>query len=145
MESKVRNVHEDMKTLKADQEQFQIRNWLKPADPRANLQKGLQQRLQGSGEWFLSGEEFSRWIKERNSFLWIYGIPGCGKTILSSTVLEHLHTGQETKPVIYFYFDFSDTNKQTLENMIWSLISQLCHEREETRVYLTSFWESHEK
>jgi hypothetical protein len=36
----------------------------------------------GTGKWFIESEEYSRWKDEQNSFLWLYGIPGCGKTVL---------------------------------------------------------------
>jgi Cdc6-like AAA superfamily ATPase len=63
---------------------------------------------------------------QRNSFLWLYGILGCGKTILSSTIIEHLKSFP-TQPLIYFYFDFTDLEKQTLSGVVRSLISQLYH------------------
>lgn len=62
------------------------------------------------------------------SLLWLYGIPGCGKTILSSTILENVLDQQRTKPnssVLYFFFDFNDVEKQQHEKMIRSLVSQL--------------------
>jgi DNA replication protein DnaC len=57
--------------------------------------------------------------------LWIYGIPGCGKTILSSAIIENLRASLGSQFVLYFYFDFNNTAKQSLQNMIRSLISQL--------------------
>ena len=68
---------------------------------------------------------FAKWKKRQNSFLWLYGIPGCGKTILSSTIIEDLEKTLQRQSLLYFYFDFSDTDKQTLESMVRSLISQL--------------------
>jgi hypothetical protein len=60
-------------------------------------------------------------------FLWLYGIPGCGKTILSSTIIEDVlyHYHDPTMAVIYFYFDFNDVEKQQYEKMLRSLITQL--------------------
>ena len=62
------------------------------------------------------------------SLLWLHGIPGCGKTVLSSTIIENVLGRTHTKPdsaVLYFYFDFNDAEKQQSENMIRSLICQL--------------------
>ncbi|KAG9230959.1 hypothetical protein BJ875DRAFT_339163, partial [Amylocarpus encephaloides] len=56
------------------------------------------------------------------------GIPGCGKTILSSTVTEDILNTYANDPgivVAYFYFDFTDKEKQKSELMVRSLISQL--------------------
>jgi Cdc6-like AAA superfamily ATPase len=107
------------------QSQEQIKRWLSPSDPSTNYNKALQQRQEGSGLWFLQIDAFEKWKKTRNSFLWLYGIPGCGKTILSSTIIEDLEKSLERQPLLYFYFDFSDTDKQKTESMVRSLISQL--------------------
>ena len=55
-------------------------------------------------------------------------MPGCGKTILSSTILQNVfqYCGDDPgKIVAYFYFDFNDPHKQDPELMVRSLISQL--------------------
>jgi hypothetical protein len=50
-------------------------------------------------------------MDNRKSFLWLYGIAGCGKTILTSTAIEDAigycqsNTGSA---IAYFYFDFND-------------------------------------
>ena len=60
--------------------------------------------------------------------LWLHGIPGCGKTILSSTIIEDvLQQCQQNSAfaVGYFYFDFNDDEKQRHENMLRSLLKQI--------------------
>ena len=62
------------------------------------------------------------------SFIWLRGFAGCGKTILSSTVIQSVLEHCEPDPgkvAAYFYFDFNDGQKQVPELMIKSLISQL--------------------
>ena len=51
-------------------------------------------------------------------------MPGCGKTVLSTTVLDHL-AGMEDSITLNFFFDFSDPAKQTTGGMLCSLILQL--------------------
>ncbi|KAH0538074.1 hypothetical protein FGG08_005336, partial [Glutinoglossum americanum] len=67
----------------------------------------------------------------------LHGIPGCGKAVLSSTIVEgvlhycnHDPTAGATAAVVYFYFDFHDIEKQRHEKMIRSLITQLSQQRE---------------
>jgi hypothetical protein len=101
---------------------------LSPPDPSSNYQKALKQRQADTGLWFLESEQYSKWKTDPTSFLWLYGIPGCGKTILSSTILQSIFrycAGDLVKAVAYFYFDFNDTQKQIPELMIRSLICQL--------------------
>jgi hypothetical protein len=108
-----------------------IELWLSAQDPSINYNKALEQRKnKDSGHWFLQSKAFEKWKTCPNSFLWLHGIPGCGKTILSSTIIEHLgRTIPHTQPLLYFYFDFSDSRKQSLESMICSLTSNLYYQR----------------
>ncbi|KAF2737831.1 hypothetical protein EJ04DRAFT_460527, partial [Polyplosphaeria fusca] len=105
-----------------------IRQWLSAPDPSTNYQKALKLRQADTGLWFLESKEYTRWKTAATSPLWLYGIPGCGKTILSSTVLhnvlEHCQ-GDPGKVNAYFFFDFNDAQKQNPEMMVRSLLCQL--------------------
>jgi len=116
----------DVKDLALEQRRTELHRWLSPPDASTNYNKALQQRQEGTGSWFLQSDAFAAWKSQKDSFLWLYGIPGCGKTILSSTIIEHLQNFS-TQPLLYFYFDFTDTEKQTLRGVVCSLISQLYH------------------
>ncbi|KAI1676258.1 Ankyrin repeat domain protein [Pyrenophora tritici-repentis] len=113
-----------------DQEEklSKIRSWLSAPDPSTNYHKAHKQRQAETGLWLLDSACFARWKASGASRLWLYGIPGCGKTILSSTIIEHLlqHCHDDTSIVTaYFYFDFNDTQKQDPELMLRSLLYQL--------------------
>ena len=63
-----------------------------------------------------------------DTFLWLRGISGCGKTIIASTVIEHVMRRCACQQEIghaYFFFDFQHVKKQNHENMLRSLIMQL--------------------
>jgi hypothetical protein len=93
-----------------------------------NYYKAIERRQADTGRWFLENENFSNWKTSTSSFLWLYGIPGCGKTVLCSTILETVLEYRQQdigKAVAYFYFDFTDPKKQDVELMVFSLISQL--------------------
>ncbi|KAH7118875.1 hypothetical protein B0J11DRAFT_582674 [Dendryphion nanum] len=102
--------------------------WLSPPDSSTNYQKALKQRQANTGLWFLDSVQYSRWKTFDASFLWLHGIPGCGKTILHSTVLEdvlqYCHD-DPGKAAAYFFFDFQDAQKQDPGLMLRSLICQL--------------------
>jgi hypothetical protein len=113
-----------------DQEEklSKIRSWLSAPDPSTNYHKAHKQRQAKTGLWLLESTKFTDWKKRAASRLWLYGIPGCGKTILSSTVVENLlqYCHDDTSMVTaYFYFDFNDTQKQDPELMLRSLLCQL--------------------
>jgi hypothetical protein len=106
----------------------EICSWLSAPDPSTNYHKARKQRQAETGLWLLESTSFTEWKESPASQLWLYGIPGCGKTILSSTVIETLlrRCHDDTNIVTaYFYFNFNDTQKQDPELMLRSLLCQL--------------------
>src|SRR5579871_5355398 len=125
-----------------------IRQWLAAPDPSINYQKALKQRQGDTGLWFLGSEQYAMWKSEGSSFLWLYGIPGCGKTILSSAVLQNVFDYCENNPgkvVAYFYFDFNSPNKRNPELMVRSLISQLSQQCVKVPSTLVALFSSYQK
>ncbi|OAL53543.1 HET-domain-containing protein [Pyrenochaeta sp. DS3sAY3a] len=106
----------------------EICSWLSAPDPSTNYHKAYKLRQADTGLWLLNSTKFTTWKGRAASRLWLYGIPGCGKTILSSAIIEHLlqHCNTDIGIVIaYFFFDFNDAQKQDLELMLRSLLCQL--------------------
>lgn len=104
----------------------EIRTWLSPPDHSISYTKALSDRHKGTGGWFLKSDSFRKWKTRQNSFLWLYGIPGCGKTILSSSIIESLASiTSNSKPLLFFYFSSRDKTMQLLDSMVRSLIWQL--------------------
>ncbi|KAH7030625.1 uncharacterized protein B0I36DRAFT_348831 [Microdochium trichocladiopsis] len=120
---------------------FSKTRWLSPADPSTNFTRALKQRHEHTGRWLLETPEYGSWKDSPDSFLWLHGKPGCGKTVLSSTVIQDLdeaHSGSHT--LLYFYFDFSDTAKETVDSMVRSLVHQLYHRVAGARTFLDSLY-----
>jgi hypothetical protein len=87
----------------------------------------------GSNHWILESDAFKEWKREPGQTLWLHGIPGAGKTIICSTIINHIEefcTTEPTPRLAYYYFDFSDESVQNLRNVLQSLILQLsrCNE-----------------
>ena len=135
-----------IKKLDRDSHQREVMGWLSAPDPSINHNKALRQRHKGSGSWFLQSKAFEEWKTCSNSSLWLHGIPGCGKTILSSIIIENLsETIPPSHTLLYFYFDFSDTEKQSFENMLRSLISQLYYGLDKAREEVDLIFSSYHK
>ena len=110
-----------------------------------NHNKAQKERHPNTGTWFVESKLFADWKTTPGSFLWLYGIPGCGKTILSSTIIEGVINHCHSRPalaVLYFYFDFKDVEKQGQENMIRSLILQFSSELGSTPQSLEALYSS---
>jgi hypothetical protein len=96
----------------------------------------------------LESEVYSKWKRNASSFVWLYGIPGCGKTILSSTVTQDILfycANDPGKVVAYFYFDFTDADKQKPELMVRSLVSQLSEQCIKMPLALEALYSSSDK
>jgi Cdc6-like AAA superfamily ATPase len=101
---------------------------LSAPDPSTNYQKALKLRQADTGLWLLESDAYTDWKTSVTSPLWLYGIPGCGKTILSSTVLQDVLQYCQDDPgrvTAYFFFDFNNAQKQDPEMMVRSLLCQL--------------------
>jgi nucleoside phosphorylase len=127
-----------------------IFEWLSPPDPSTDYTKALKTRHDGTGLWFIQGDVFKEWKRRPSSFLWLHGMAGCGKTVLTSTIIARLeqdmvHHDLTHQVLLYFYFDFKDIGKQSLNSMLRSLVKQLCKERPHASRFLHHLWASHDQ
>ncbi|KAG8820239.1 hypothetical protein FRC17_010213 [Serendipita sp. 399] len=127
----VKDVSDQLVDMKASEQAKEVLQWLKGADPKTNHNAARKKHEPGTGEWLLDSEQFKTWMGEDGKILWLNGIPGAGKTVLSSTVIEHLinqcKDGTDIR-IAYYYFDFSDHGKQTASGCLKSILHQLCEQ-----------------
>ncbi|CAG8899473.1 unnamed protein product [Penicillium egyptiacum] len=105
-----------------------IRDWLMAPDATINHNAACRKRHTRTGLWFINGQQFTSWLTESNSFLWINGFAGCGKSILCSTAIQNTFRTKQTEQgvgIAFFYFDFNDTSKQNDSGMLRALLLQL--------------------
>lgn len=129
--------------MKALKQMEKIAEWLSPPDPSTNLNHARELHQSGTGQWLLDSDKYKLWKATPGSFLWLYGIPGCGKTIISSTVVADLQDRKATaQSLLYFYFNFTDASKRLTENAVRSLADQLYHTSACTRGVLNTLFEA---
>jgi Cdc6-like AAA superfamily ATPase len=74
-------------------------------------------------------------LEGENRLLWIYGIPGAGKTVMASFIIEEIAAFCAEKQLneqygqTYYYCDFRRNQDETCHFLIW-IISQLCRQKE---------------
>ncbi|KAI9704411.1 MAG: hypothetical protein M1836_007274 [Candelina mexicana] len=120
---------EQLKATSRRNEQREIYDWLAKTDPTSNFNAARQLHEVTTGNWFIEGKEYLSWKTTAHSFLWLHGIPGSGKTVLSSTIVNDLilaTKNQVSKLVAYYYFDFNDPQKQQVRQLIGSITTQVC-------------------
>ncbi|KAH9215941.1 hypothetical protein DL95DRAFT_445710 [Leptodontidium sp. 2 PMI_412] len=130
-----------------DQLRQDIQKWLAAPDPFTNHVANRKKRQSQTGTWLLRSEQYEHWLTTPHSFLWLYGIPGSGKTVLCSTIIEQLVLYCQKMPqtaVAYFYFDFNDAGKRDFSSLIRSLITQLSTQTETTPQLLLDVYSAHQ-
>lgn len=121
-----------------------VTKWLSAPDSSTNLNKARELHQPGTGQWLLDSGKYQSWKANRGSFLWLHGIPGCGKTILSSTVIGDLEKDPLVSgKLLFFYFDFTDINKRSTENAVRSFIDQLYRKNAGARRLVDSLYASY--
>ncbi|KIW21484.1 hypothetical protein PV08_02064 [Exophiala spinifera] len=123
---------EDTKALldlvRSSQVSSDIREWLRAPDATKNYNEACQKKHPGTGLWFVKSSSFSSWLTSPNSFLWLNGFAGCGKSVLCSTAIQYAFRHRSSNPRIglaFFFFTFNDDTKQDASAMLRSLVVQL--------------------
>ncbi|KAL9084611.1 MAG: hypothetical protein Q9165_007966 [Trypethelium subeluteriae] len=115
-------------TLQQSDQFKKIKVWLSPPDPWANHKAARNRHEPHTGTWLLQADQYQRWKAGDIHHLWLYGKAGCGKTVLCSTVIEDIQKfcdSSRNAMYAYFYFTFSDIQKQSYENLVRSLVAQI--------------------
>jgi predicted PilT family ATPase len=103
-------------------------NWITPDDYGPLQSDYFRRRQAGTGEWLLNSMEFQIWLKTSQETLFCPGIPGAGKTILTSVVINYLtrRTSEDRSlGVAYVYCNFQQKDEQTADRLLLSLLKQL--------------------
>lgn len=136
--------HEAETRIAINKERQEILNSFAKVDPRSNHDMSRKLRSRGTGLWLTEGQEFKQWMATRNAKLWYHGIPGAGKTVLASSVIEEaLRISNPSTAVAFFYCDYKDAATQDLSNILGSLAQQFAKQDEDSFTKLRDFHKAH--
>jgi Cdc6-like AAA superfamily ATPase len=111
---------------------LEILNWLTPTDYGPQHSDLLKRRQPGTGQWLLDSKEFQTWLETSKQTLFCPGIPGAGKTIITSIVVEYLQTeflNDSSVGVAYIYCSYQPQQEPKTEDLVSSLLKQLARKR----------------
>jgi hypothetical protein len=74
---------ERLKSMQSEEERVRILNWLSGADPSTNYNAARKTHGENTGIWLLQSKKFESWRESNGHIMWLAGIPGAGKTILT--------------------------------------------------------------
>ncbi|KAL1965282.1 hypothetical protein VTN77DRAFT_5884 [Rasamsonia byssochlamydoides] len=131
-----------------DHERQEILNWLTPINYAAQHSDFLNRRQEGTGQWLLDTNEFQQWVNHKKQTLFCPGIPGAGKTILTSIIVNHLEqkfTSDDSVGIAYLYCNFRRQQEQTPLDLLTILLKQLAQGRGSLPGSVKSLYEHHKQ
>ncbi|KAJ7444213.1 ankyrin repeat domain-containing protein [Mycena latifolia] len=125
-DSTLNTVQEQKDTIDAEKRQ-KILDWMSPLNflkRQADVYGTLQP---GTGEWLLGEAGFQDWESRSGKVLFCRGIPGAGKTVLASLVVNHLEAQARNSDIglACIYLNHKETESQTITNLLGALAAQL--------------------
>lgn len=106
--------------------------WLEVTDPSPLHHRARKQYEPETGNWMLRSPEWNDWIECKNRCLWIHGIPGAGKTVLASYLIEEIKShykalSEKRCTHIYYYCYFGHNQDEATPFLRW-VMNRLCRE-----------------
>ncbi|EFZ02978.2 Nucleoside phosphorylase domain protein [Metarhizium robertsii ARSEF 23] len=103
-----------------------ILDWLTQVNYAPLQSDLLRKRQPQTGQWLLDSTAFQEWTKTSKQTLFCPGIPGAGKTTLTSVVVDYLQErfrDQQNIAIAYIYFQYNV--EQTVDDVLLNLLKQL--------------------
>ncbi|KAJ7742073.1 hypothetical protein B0H16DRAFT_1728330 [Mycena metata] len=115
------------KVVDKDEDHQKIINWLSPINFFLRHAAITEMREKGTGEWLLKHPLFEKWESGLGNTLWCHGIPGAGKTVLASMVVNYLSTQSQgnNTGVACIYLSHKEVDDQTPSRLLAGLWRQL--------------------
>jgi hypothetical protein len=129
-----------------DQGRQTILDWITPIDFASQQNDFVTRRQAGTGQWLLDSVDFQAWLKTKQQTIFCPGIPGAGKTILTSIVIEDLYGRFQNDPdvsISYIYCNFRRQDEQKPEDLLASLLKQLTQGQSSLPENVRSLYDSH--
>ena len=139
---------ETMRSKLNNDEDMKVLDWLTPVNYGLQQSDFINRRQPGTGQWLLESEEFQRWLNSDQQTLFCPGIPGAGKTILTSIVVEELSSRFSTDPgvgIAYLYCNFRQKHEQKAQDLLTSLLKQLSQGRSTLPDGVKSLYDKHKE
>lgn len=135
------------KPIVHSEQNLQILEWLTPVDYGPRHRDFLSRWQPETGLWLLDSAEYKTWLNTRNQTLFCFGNFGTGKTILTSAVINDAKTRFQTNLMVgiaYIYCDRRDQATQWIDDLIASILKQLCQKLPSLPTCVLQMYEEHQ-
>jgi ankyrin repeat protein len=129
-------------------EDLEMLNWLtlQSIDYGPQHSDFLKRREPGTCQWLLDSVEYQDWLKGDKQTLFCPGIPGAGKTILTSVVVHDLtvrFSKNQGVGIAYIYCNFQRQGEQNVDNLLLNLLKQLAESHSSLPESVKSLYNDH--
>ncbi|KAH7020440.1 hypothetical protein EDB80DRAFT_222061 [Ilyonectria destructans] len=126
----------------------EILNWLTPVDYQDVQNATLQRQQPGTSQWLIDTAEYKTWVNTPRRTLVCWGLPGAGKTVLASFVVDQLARRRSTDNsrlgLGFIFFRISDSGDQRAEgHFLLTLLKQLAQHQTTTPQALQLLYDTH--
>ncbi|KAI4235659.1 MAG: hypothetical protein LQ349_003012 [Xanthoria aureola] len=124
----VRANQKQLEKAKREDAQRRIIAAIPSVDNMAQHRKLGRLRQDGTSTWILRHDVYQDWYDAKcSSTICCFGIPGCGKTMLSSFIVNSLQADAvPTKArIVYYYCDYADPRTLQAERILGTILKQL--------------------
>ncbi|KAH7417391.1 hypothetical protein BKA64DRAFT_299615 [Cadophora sp. MPI-SDFR-AT-0126] len=131
------DIRSEIRAAHDKEDRMQIVAWLSRgvSDPSKEHNIARENHEPTTNSWLIDEPKVDDWVREKNSMIWLNGGAGAGKSILCSTIIDYMQKvcrGDPGTVVTYWYFTFSDAEKQSVPNLLCSLIKDILSNRRTT-------------
>lgn len=133
-------------SLQQTREHKEILDWITPVNYGPQQSDNIGRQQPGTCQWLLDSVQFRTWKDTCNQTLFCPGIPGAGKTILTSIVIDKLETlfaNDTTVGIAYLYCNFRRQDEQTVNELMAVLLKQLLQCLSNCPESIKSLYEKH--
>ncbi|KAI1412860.1 hypothetical protein F5Y13DRAFT_199364 [Hypoxylon sp. FL1857] len=110
-----------------DSEKRMIIGWLKPHIDMYEFHREQHDRQEEETcEWIINSQGWKQWLDGGSSepggyqrFIWIFGIPGAGKTVLASFLIDHIAVHCRATGYSYYYCHNERNQDETIPFLRW--------------------------
>lgn len=130
IKSNVERIHDHL----TDTERRKMCDWIEHTNPTTIHHQSCKNHEEHTCQWIHRVEQWRDWLRLQRRLIWIHGIPGAGKTVLASYLIQKTIAyceKQKTDRVacLYYYCSFRHGGEEQRDEAIpflrW-IVSQLC-------------------
>ncbi|KAF6807480.1 ankyrin repeat protein [Colletotrichum sojae] len=125
----VRSTRRELAEDRVSDQKRKILDWISSsANFEAQQADNIDRRQPGTGQWLLDSQQFRDWITKDKQTLFCPGMPGAGKTMVASIIIERLqqqYRDDKSIGLAYAFYNFRRQHEQSPRDILASLLSQL--------------------